>query len=227
MRPRGCGARRLTGQSAQALRARSAAGAARRSGWGRGGAAPTSQESPRAGWVGHEPRSALVRDGGVGGAAPRRRRPVAEAAPAPPHPHPLPQGARGPDGGRTVRVGAWGRSPPHERKSEGGWVGHEPRSALVRDGACGGSPHEGAPSRPSAQPPAGDARGALEWLVVRRAPDPLTPTLSRKGRGGRTGLAGCGRAAGVAAPEVSWGGGQGRRLDSTARLCYGARGWFV
>ena len=33
-----------------------------------------------------------------------------------------------PDGG----VGA---KPPHRRKSKGGWVGHEPRSALVRD--CG------------------------------------------------------------------------------------------
>ena len=80
------------------------------------------------------------------------------AAPAPPHPHPLPQGARGPS--------SQGGAPPHTppRRSTRGFLG-----LRCRTGGCAGWA-AGVPRRRL-------PRGGLR-------PRPLTPTLSRKGRGG-------------------------------------------
>ena len=98
--------------------------------------------------------------------------------------------------------GGVGAQPPHERTSEGGWVGQSRAARSSGMGVWG------------AQPPAGDARAApapphpLPLPQGARGPDrprglgarsgglrplPLTPTRSRKGRGGRTGLGGWGR----------------------------------
>ena len=93
----------------------------------------------------------------------------------------------------ALRVGAWGRSP-HIKKVRGRVGG--PRAAQrARPGWGRGGrlspPHA---RRYPAGPPTGDALRPRR-LVVRRAPDPLTPSLSRKGRGGRRGLGACGAAA--------------------------------
>ena len=121
--PSGLCARRLTGQSAQALRARSAAGAAPGAPGGGVGAQPPQKESPRAGgWA----TSGAARSSGMGvwGAQPPAgdaRSPSRAGRPAgggPPHPHPLPQGARGPDG-LPVRRGAWGLGVRCSRRSAG------------------------------------------------------------------------------------------------------------
>ena len=130
------------------------AAAGGRSGRGRGGAAPTERTS-EGGWVGRAalrgiPRvhdttvRTLLRDGGVGGAAPSRRgrgtdremvppsrRRCAPAAfegaresPLTPALSPQGEGAGRPRGGRrAIRAGGVGAEPPTERKSEGGWVG--------------------------------------------------------------------------------------------------------
>ena len=103
------------------------------------------------------------------------------AAPAPPHPHPLPQGARGPEGPRGCGPaadpaaaqpgapgGGVGAQPPHEENPRaGGWARAAQRAHP--GWGCGGR------SPPRA------ARGLR--------PLPLTPALSRKGRGGRTAVA--------------------------------------
>ena len=148
---------------------------------------------------------------------PRRRSAPWRAAPAPPHPHPLPQGARGPiralgGCGRADPGGGVGAQPPHQENPRvGGWA----TSRAARSSGMGVW---------GAQPPAGDARCALGGLSSggRRTPSP--PPSPARGEGAGRGLASCGRAAD---PAGAWGRGQGWRLDSTARLCYGARGWFV
>ncbi len=206
---------------------RSGGGAARRSVWGRGGAAPTSRKS-EGGWVG---QSGAARSSGMGvwGAQPPAG--DARAAPAPPHPHPLPQGARGPDGPRGLGARSGGLrplplTPTLSRKGRGGrtalgrW-GRDPirrrRSPALRVGAWGRSPHMKESPRAG-----GWARAAQRahpgWGCGGRSPPqatgglrplPLTPTLSRKGRGGRTGLGGWGaiRSGGGAARRSGWGRG--------------------
>ena len=179
-RPAGAGPPDPYPQSGKALRARSGPPAHRPAlrVWGR---QPPHERTSEGGWVGHEPRSALVRDGGVGGAAPRRRRAgrprrlVVRRAPDPLTPTLSHKGR----GGRTECAhrpgGGVGAQPPQKEQSEGGWVGHEPRSALVRDGVWG------------AQPPAGDARGALEGLSSggRRTPSPPPSAARGEGAGRR------------------------------------------
>ena len=102
------------------------------------------------------------------------------AARRPLPPPSLPQGARGPDCPRGGRAGGpsggVGAKPPTYKKIRG-WVGGpEPRSVLVRDGGVGGL-----------RPPQ-ETRARPRRLVAPRASDPLTPALSREGRGSRTAL---------------------------------------
>ena len=124
---------------------------------GRGGSAPTEKTS-EGGWVGQSgAQRTLLRDGGVGGAAPHRRhalalgaslrprRLLAREAAERPHPPALTLGAREPERHREfgaptkvtpralIRRGRGG-SAPTERTSEGGWVGPEPRAAQARPG---------------------------------------------------------------------------------------------
>ena len=90
---------------------------------------------------GPEPRSALVRDGGVGAQPPTqatRDRPRSALTLT------LTRQERGDRrrilvaAGRAIRVGVWGRSH-HRKKIRGRVGGPEPRSALVRDGGVGGA----------------------------------------------------------------------------------------
>ncbi len=206
--PSGLCARRFTGKSAQALRARSAAGAApavRVGAWGllRSGREETSQGPHMKnirGRVGGPRAAQRARPGwGCGGRSPHR-------GGSTPHPHPLPRGARGPDGdstatcGRAIRDGAWGRSPhrggstPHPHPLPQGARGPDGDSTAtcgraIRVGAWGRSPHMkeiprvGGWATSRAARSSGMGRGGA-------APTgegaPLTPALCRKGRGGRT-----------------------------------------
>ena len=117
-------------------------------------------------------------------------------APAPPHPRPLPQGARGPDGGLTVRVGAWGRRSPRRGRaplpppspSRGGRTPSIAAGALpIRAGAWGRSPRGGGwatsrAARSRDRSPRRRRAGRPRRLVGRRAPDPLTPAGRGAGR---------------------------------------------
>ena len=84
--------------------------------------------------------------------------------------------------------GGVGAQPPHkESPRAGGWA----TSGAARSSGMGvWGALRGILASRSKQPPAGDARCALEgWSSG------VTPTLSRKGRGGRRGLGGCAGAA--------------------------------
>ena len=110
-----------------------------RSGGGRGGAAPTGKKS-EGGWVGQSgpagyPRvnrsslRVLVRDGGVGGAAPRRRHAIGLGAPSPSH-----SPARG-EGAGLPSMAALGRGAPHPRPLPRGEREPEP-ARLVSEARC-------------------------------------------------------------------------------------------
>ena len=118
---------------------------------------------------GPEPRSALIRDGGVGGAAPRRGRAGCARSPSPPPSPARGEGAgpasgvagcaRSPSpplsrkgrGGRPRKHvapsrapgGGVGAQPPHERKSEGGWVGQSRAARSSGMGVWGAQPPAG------------------------------------------------------------------------------------
>ena len=112
---------------------------------------------------------------------------------------PLPRGeGTGPDRSRglgapsrdapqaAAKGGRGGLRPPHERESEGGWVGQSrAQRVLVRDGGVGGcAPHEGrAPARCTPLPPKTSARNrpAVSGFAIACA-RPATPGSAR-GRG--------------------------------------------
>ena len=104
-------------------------------------------------------------------------------------PSPPPSPARGEGAGTPSRLcpacrsgRGRGGAAPTDKKSEGGWVGQSgAQRVLLRDGGVGGA----APRRRT--------RARPRRLVGRRAPEPLTPALSREGRGGRSGLRGLAR----------------------------------
>ena len=203
--PSGPGARRFTGKSAQELRARSGGGAARRSGWGRGGAAPTGRKS-EGGWVGRSgAQRTLVRDGdgGVGGAAPRRGLAGCARSPSPP---PSPARAVVSRGGR-LRPDARKPRRPHTppRRSTQGLEAALAGGGLCRVG-CGVPPQalasmRAAPAPPHPRPlpqgargPASEARCALEssgWGRGGAAP------TERKSEGGWVGLSRAARSSGM------------------------------
>ena len=117
------------------------------------GAMPPQERKSEGGWAGQSgAQRTLLRDGGVGGAAPITRDP------------------RSPSRRRRVRRpgGGVGAKPPHERKSEGGWAGLSgAQRTLVRDGGVGGAaPHK----RPTL------ALGAMPRAPARRGCGGEAPT---------------------------------------------------
>ena len=158
--------------------------------WGR---SPHREKKSEGGWVGQSgAQRTLVRDGGVGGAAPRSRRAPALEGSLPlgsmvcPSPPPSPQGE---GAGRRSGRGRGGAAPT-ETKSEGGWVGRAARCARSSGMGCGGAAPTGscAPAADVTAALAGPrgpaATGAAARPRVRRSADSGRRRRRARTRGG-------------------------------------------